>query len=50
MNSIIDNCPDGLDCPHYPECSEIKQPQDPCPLVDTFHEPTEPLDSIINDD
>ena len=49
MNSVIDNCPDGLDCPHYPECEEKKGPQELCPLVDKFHEPYEPIDNIIKD-
>jgi hypothetical protein len=47
MNSIIDNCPDGLDCPMYDECHEDKCPEDGCPLVEKFIEPTVPLDKII---
>jgi hypothetical protein len=45
--SVIDNCPDGLDCPNYNDCAEHKSEDDPCPLGNPYFDHDVPLDKII---
>jgi hypothetical protein len=48
--SVIDNCPDGLDCPHYEHCCQFKTADEPCPLEDRHYDNDVPLDKIITGD